>query len=43
MVERVEEKQEKNGNRKEYGNKEENRRRESNEREWFVEERGIRV
>ena len=30
MVERVEEKQEKNGNRKEYGNKEENRRRESN-------------
>ena len=25
MVERVEEKQEKNGNRKEYGNKEENR------------------
>ena len=32
MVERVEEKQEKNGNRKEYGNKEENRRRESNQR-----------
>ena len=30
MVERVEEKQEKNGNRKEYGNKEKNRRRESN-------------
>ena len=32
MVERVEEKQEKNGNRKESGNKEDNRRRESNPR-----------
>ena len=41
--ERGEEKQEKNGNRKESGNKEKNRRRESNEREWLVEERGIRV
>lgn len=30
--ERGEEKQEKNGNRKEYGNKEKNRRRESNQR-----------
>ena len=42
--ERGEEKQEKNGNRKEYGNKEENRIEGENRiKEWFVKERGRRV
>ena len=41
--ERGEEKQEKNGNRKEYGNKEENRIEGENRiKEWLVEERGRR-
>ena len=43
MVERGEEKQEKNGNRKESGNKEENRIEGENRiKEWFVKERGRR-
>ena len=42
--ERGEEKQEKNGNRKESGNKEENRIEGENRiKEWFVKERGRRV
>ena len=42
--ERGEEKQEKNGNRKEYGNKEENRIEGENRiKEWFLKERGRRV